>query len=71
MRIMARYDELSMFLSQMNVFSGKKITDSHELSVFLQLYGANSWVRKTGKHPHWKDCNANTIMALCSVCIKI
>ena len=39
--------------------------------MFLQLYGANSWVRKTGKHPHWKDCNANTIMTFCSVCIKI
>ena len=52
-KILALYDELSMFLSQMNVFSGKKITDSHELSVFLQLYGAHSWVRKIGKHSHW------------------
>ena len=49
-KILALYDELSMFLSQMNVFSGKRITDSHELAVFLQLYGGNSWVRKTGEH---------------------
>lgn len=47
-KILALYDELTMFLSQMNVFSGKKITDSHELAVFLQLYGANPCVRKTG-----------------------
>ena len=47
-KILALYDELAMFLSQVNVFSGKKVMDSHELAVFLQLYGANSWVRKTG-----------------------
>lgn len=51
-KILALYDELSMFLSQVNIFSGKKVTDSHELAVFLQLYGANSWVRKTGIHVH-------------------
>ena len=34
-KILALYDELSVFLQQMNVFSGKKITDSHELAVLL------------------------------------
>ena len=43
------YDELAMFLSQINVFRGRGLSDSHELSLFLQLYGANSWVRRTGK----------------------
>lgn len=43
-------DELSMFLSQMNVFRGKGVTDSHEVAVFLQLYGGNPWVRKTGNY---------------------
>ena len=37
------YDELTMFLSQINVFRGRGVTDSHELSVFLQLYGAEQW----------------------------
>ena len=49
-KLMGLYDELAMFLSQMNVFRGEGVTDSHELAVFLQLYGANSWVRKTGKN---------------------
>lgn len=48
-KLLGLYDELAMFLSQMNVFRSKGVTDSHELAVFLQLYGANSWVRKTGK----------------------
>lgn len=47
-KLIGMYDELSMFLSQINVFRGKGVSDSHELSVFLQLYGATSWARKTG-----------------------
>ena len=48
-RLLGLYDELAMFLSQMNIFHGKSIIDSRELCVFLQLFGANSWTRKTGK----------------------
>ena len=33
------YDELAMFLSQINVFRSKGLSDSHEMAVFLQLYG--------------------------------
>ena len=29
----------TMFLSQVNIFGGRGISDSHELAVFLQLYG--------------------------------
>lgn len=47
-RLLGLYDELPMFFSQMNIFHGKGITDSRELSVFLQLFGARSWARKTG-----------------------
>lgn len=47
-KLLGLYDELVMFLSQMNIFHGKSITDSRELSVFLQLFGAKSWSRKTG-----------------------
>jgi hypothetical protein len=52
-KLLGLYDELSMFLAQINVFRGKGVTDSHELSVFLQLYGASSWVRKTGNFALW------------------
>lgn len=48
-KLLGLYDELVMFFSQMNIFHGKNITDSRELSVFLQLFGAKSWSRKTGK----------------------
>ena len=37
---------------QINVFRRKGLSDSHELAVFLQLYGANPWVRKTGKQSY-------------------
>lgn len=47
-KLLGLYDELSMFLSQVNIFRGRGLSDSHELAVFLQLYGAEQWVRKTG-----------------------
>ena len=51
-KLLGLYDELPMFLTQINVFRGKGLSDSHELAVFLQLYGANPWVRKTGKQSY-------------------
>ena len=47
-KLLGLYDELAMFLSQINVFRSKGLSDSHEMAVFLQLYGASSWVRRTG-----------------------
>ena len=34
-RLLGLYDELAMFLSQMNIFHGKGITDSRKISVFI------------------------------------
>ena len=51
-KLLGLYDELPMFLTQINVFRRKGLSDSHELAVFLQLYGANPWVRKTGKQSY-------------------
>jgi energy-coupling factor transporter ATP-binding protein EcfA2 len=48
-KLLGLYDELPMFFSQINVFRGRGLSDSHELAVFLQLYGGRPWVRKTGK----------------------
>lgn len=48
-KLLGLYDELAMFLSQFNVFRGRGVSDSHELALFLQLYGASAWVRRTGK----------------------
>ena len=47
-KLLGLYDELPMFLSQVNIFKGSTIANSHEVAVFLQLYGAEQWVRKTG-----------------------
>lgn len=48
-KLLGLYDELSMFLSQVNIFRGRELSDSHEVALFLQLYGAERWVRQTGK----------------------
>ena len=48
-KLLGLYDELPMFLSQVNIFRGRGLSDSHELAVFLQLYGAEKWVRRTGE----------------------
>ncbi|XP_065899115.1 uncharacterized protein [Dysidea avara] len=41
------YDELSAFLSQLNLYRGKGLLDTHEMSVFLQLYNGLHWKRDT------------------------
>lgn len=47
-RLIGLYDELSAFLSQVNLFRGKSLSDSHELALFLQLYNGHPWRRDTG-----------------------
>ncbi|XP_065911094.1 uncharacterized protein [Dysidea avara] len=47
-RLLGLYDELSTFLSQLNLYRGKNIQLSHELALFLQLYNGRSWARNTG-----------------------
>ena len=47
-RLLGLYDELSAFLTQLNLYRGKGIMLSHELALFLQLYNGHSWNRSTG-----------------------
>ena len=47
-RLLGLYDELSTFLSQLNLYRGKGLSLSHELALFLQLYNGHSWTRATG-----------------------
>ena len=42
------FDELSTFLTQLNLYHGKGLAVSHELALFLQLYNGSSWNRQTG-----------------------
>ena len=37
-RLLGLYDELSTFLTQLNVYCGKGLNLSHEMALFLQLY---------------------------------
>ena len=48
-KLLGLYDELSMFLAQVNVCRGRSVSDSQQVSTFLQLYGADHWIRRTGK----------------------
>lgn len=50
-RLLAMYDELSAFLTKVNLFRGRSLADSHDLAIFLELYNASSWTRATGKIP--------------------
>lgn len=48
-KLLGMYDELSTFLAQINVYRGKGLSDSHDLSTFLSLYNGKSWTRATGE----------------------
>ena len=48
-RLLGFYDEMSAFLTQINLYHGRGLSDSHELSLFLQLYNAHPWRRDTGQ----------------------
>lgn len=47
-KLLGLYDELSTFLAQLNICRGRGITESHEGAMFLQLYGGDPWIRRTG-----------------------
>lgn len=47
-RLLGLFDELSSFLTKINLYRGKGFIDTHDLSVFLELYDGNEWTRSTG-----------------------
>jgi len=48
-KILGLYNELSAFLSQINVCRGRTLADSQQVSMFLALYGGCQWIRRTGR----------------------
>ena len=48
-RLIGLYDELPSFLTTINLFRGRGLSDTHELAMFLELYNANEWTCTTGK----------------------
>ena len=49
-RLLGIYDEMTTFLTQINLYKSRDHTDSHDVAVFLQLYNGHPWSRKTGKY---------------------
>jgi len=47
-RLLGMYDEMTSFLTQINLYKSRGHTDSHDVAVFLQLYNGHPWSRKTG-----------------------
>ena len=47
-RLLGFYDEMSAFLTQINLYRGRGLSDSHELALFLQLFNGHPWRRDTG-----------------------
>jgi len=53
-RLLGFYDELSAFLTQINLYRGRGLSDSHELALFLQLFNGHPWRRDTGTYTHYE-----------------
>lgn len=47
-RLLGLYDELAAFLSQVRLYRGGGLSESHELALFLQLFNGHHWRRDTG-----------------------
>lgn len=49
-RLLGIYDDMTSFLTQINLYKLRGHTDSHDVAVFLQLYNGLPWSRKTGSY---------------------
>lgn len=49
-KLLGLYDELPSFLTQINLYKARGLSDAHDLALFLQLYNGHPWTRKTGKY---------------------
>ena len=47
-KIIGIYDELTHFLTQINIYRNHGLSDTHDLAMFLQLYNGLPWSRRTG-----------------------
>lgn len=56
-KLLGLYDELSTFLTQINLYKSRGLSDSHDLAVFLQLYNGHPWSRRTGMFVYGATCN--------------
>ena len=49
-KLLGLYDELASFLTQINLYKARGLSDSHDLALFLSLYNGHPWTRKTGEY---------------------
>ena len=47
-RLLGPYDKLAIFLAQIKLYHGQGLSDSRELSLFVQLFNGHLWRRNTG-----------------------
>ena len=47
-KLLGVYDELSSFLTGINLYNSKGLSESHDIHKFLQLYNGLQWKRRTG-----------------------
>ena len=47
-RLQSFYDGLSRFLTQINLYRGQGLSDSHRLAQFLSFYNGHPWKCDTG-----------------------
>ena len=49
-KMLGLYDELTNWLSQVNLYSGNKgLLDTHEFTKVLEFFSATGWSRQTGR----------------------
>lgn len=67
-KLLGLYDELSSFWAQINVYRGKGLCESHDLSTFLSLYTGKSWTRATGMYHlgQWSCCSTGHVYVVVS-----
>lgn len=47
-RLIEMFDDLSSFLSNINVYNGHSVSDGNDLLMFLDLFNGSSWSQTTG-----------------------
>ena len=67
-RLLGIYDELGAFLTQINL----RLSTSHELSLFLQLFNGHPWRRDTGIPLSVGVCSHfHFFKYLCHLCVNL
>ena len=62
--LLGLYDELSSFLTQINLYGSKGISDSHDMATFLMLYNGHPWACRTGRS-HYVTYPCACVICIC------